>query len=28
VGNVVVCADCLGYMQVILAEANTSPRNS
>jgi len=25
VGNVVVCADCLGYMEVILAEAKTSP---
>jgi hypothetical protein len=25
VGNVVVCADCLGYMETILAEAKTPP---
>jgi hypothetical protein len=25
VGSAVVCADCLGYMEVILAEAKTSP---
>jgi len=28
VGKVVVCADCLGYMEVILAEAETSPRDT
>ena len=28
VGNVVVCADCLGCMEVILAEAETSPRET
>lgn len=28
VGNVVVCAECLGYMEVILAEAKTFPRDT
>jgi ClpX C4-type zinc finger len=28
VGNVAVCADCLGYMEAILAEAKTSPRDT